>query len=57
MNKIQELLWHDYLRLLAFAQRMLDPEDFGYAVTAEVRDAAREAIGINKAESSDIAKT
>lgn len=29
----------------AFARRLLDPEDLGHAVTAEVRDAARAALG------------
>lgn len=31
--------------LLAFAQRLLDPEDLGHAVTAEVRECARQAMG------------
>lgn len=31
--------------LVAFARRLLDPEDLGYAVTPEVRDRAREALG------------
>lgn len=31
--------------LTAFAQNVLNPEMYGYAVTAEVRDAARKALG------------
>ena len=31
--------------LLAFAKRLLDPEDLGHAVTPEVRDCARVALG------------
>ena len=31
--------------LTAFAQDVLNPEMYGYAVTAEVRDAARKALG------------
>lgn len=33
-----------YAPLLAFAKRLLDPEDFGHAVTAEVRNAAKRAL-------------
>ena len=36
--------------LLAFAKRLLDPEDLGHAVTPEVRDCAREALGRTQAE-------
>ena len=32
------------------AKRLLNPEELGYAVSAEVRDEAREAIGIPKCE-------
>jgi hypothetical protein len=37
-------------RLRALAQRLLDPDDLGYAVSAEVRDAAREALGRQRVE-------
>jgi hypothetical protein len=43
-------LYHDYLRLFAFAHRFLDPEQYGYKVSAEIRDAAREALGLPKVE-------
>ena len=33
------------IRLAAFARRLLDPSDLGYAVTEEVRNLAREALG------------
>lgn len=35
----------------ALVERLLSPEDFGYSVTAEVRDAAREVLGLQRAES------
>jgi predicted nucleotide-binding protein len=38
-------LWEDYLRLLNFAMRFLNPDDLGHSVSAEVRDAARVALG------------
>jgi hypothetical protein len=41
-------LWYDYMRLMNFATRLLNPDDLGFAVTEEIRDAAREAIGIKK---------
>lgn len=34
------------LDLAAFARRLLNPEDLGHAVTQEVRDLAREALGL-----------
>lgn len=34
----------------ALVQRLLSPEDFGHAVTAEVRDAAREVLGLQCVE-------
>ncbi|MBY4947016.1 hypothetical protein K6V92_10340 [Cupriavidus respiraculi] len=37
-------------RAVAFCRRLLDPEGYGFAVTAEVRDAAREAVGLPKVE-------
>jgi hypothetical protein len=43
-------LYHDYLRLFAFAHRFLDPEQYGYKVSGEIRDAAREALGLTRVE-------
>jgi hypothetical protein len=37
-------------RLSEFAHRFLSPEDLGYAVSAEVRDAARAALGRPRVE-------
>jgi hypothetical protein len=37
-------------RLRDFARSMLDPERFGHAVTAEVRDEARELLGLRRVE-------
>ena len=39
------------LDLAAFARRLLDPQDLGHAVTFEVRQAAREALGMDKVKS------
>lgn len=36
------------LRLAALARRLLDPHDLGHAVTQEVRDLVREALGLDK---------
>lgn len=36
--------------LRAFILRLLDPEDFGHAVTPEVRQAARAALGMREPE-------
>jgi hypothetical protein len=38
---------HRQMMLREFAQSTLDPEGLGHAVTAEVRAAARRALGIN----------
>lgn len=35
----------------AFLRRLLNPEDLGLAVTAEVRDCARECLGMPRVES------
>lgn len=43
-------LYLDYARLFNFVNSLLDPERFGYAVTAEVRDEARVALGREKVE-------
>jgi hypothetical protein len=37
------------LDLAAFARRLLDPQDLGHAVTFEVRNAARRALGLPEA--------
>lgn len=47
----------DYLRLVEFANMILDPEKYGHAVTPEVRDAAREALGLTKVEVRQTAGT
>ena len=39
---------------LSLVQRMLDPEDLGFAVTAEVRDLAREVLGLERVESKNV---
>jgi hypothetical protein len=36
------------VRLAAFARRLLDPDDLGHAVSFEVRELAREALGKEK---------
>lgn len=36
--------------LRQFALRLLNPEDLGHAVPAEVRDAARKALGMQQVE-------
>ena len=38
------------LAMKEFLLRLLNPEQLGYAVTAEVRDAARELLGMPKVE-------
>lgn len=38
----------DPLLVRDFLKALLDPERFGYSVTEEVRDAARELLGIPK---------
>jgi hypothetical protein len=35
------------IRLAAFARRLLDPSDLGYAVSREIRDLARDALGMD----------
>ena len=37
-------------RTYAFVARLLNPEDFGLAVSAEVRDEARACLGLPKVE-------
>lgn len=37
-----------------FAKRMLDPEGFGHAVTAEVRDEARRLFGMPAVETNNV---
>jgi hypothetical protein len=36
------------LKLAEFARRLLDPDDLGHAVSFEVRELAREALGKEK---------
>jgi hypothetical protein len=38
------------IALRAFALRLLDPEDFGFAVNPHIRDAARIALGMPAVE-------
>jgi len=38
----------------AFARRLLNPEDLGYAVTAEVRNEARRALGLPEVKEYDL---
>ena len=40
---------HEYI---GFLQSLLDPEGFGHAVTAEVRDEARRLLGMEKVETT-----
>jgi hypothetical protein len=40
----------DELALRRFVWSLLDPEKLGHAVTAEVRDGAREALGLPRTE-------
>lgn len=46
----KEPLAQDILDAYKFIYRLLDPEGFGFAVTAEVRDCAREVLGMPKVE-------
>jgi hypothetical protein len=39
-----------------FIRRLLDPEAFGFAVSAEVRDEARHCLGMQKVETTSYAK-
>jgi hypothetical protein len=39
------------IRLAAFARRLLDPSDLGFAVDRKIRDLAREALGMPAAPS------
>ena len=41
-------LWRDYIALVGFALRLLDPDDLGHAVTEEVRNVARDVLGLPK---------
>ena len=46
----KEPLAQDILDAYKFIYRLLDPEGFGFAVTAEVRDEARHILGMPKVE-------
>jgi hypothetical protein len=50
-------LWRDHMLLYNFVNKLLDPECYGFAVTAEVRDAARVALGMEAVETRQPAKT
>lgn len=39
-------------RLYRFLRRLLNPEDLGHAVTAEVRDEVRELLGMPRVETT-----
>jgi hypothetical protein len=53
----RQQLYIDYARLFNFVNKLLDPECYGFAVTAEVRDAARVALGMEAVETRQPAKT
>jgi hypothetical protein len=40
--------------LAAFARRLLNPDDLGHAVTKEVRDCARRALGLPEVREYDL---
>jgi hypothetical protein len=42
----------DVARLRAFVKSLLDPDFYGHAVTAEIRDAARVALGMPASETA-----
>ena len=44
---VLERLVNRNMELRAFIIRLLDPEDLGHAVSAEVRQAARDALRVN----------
>ena len=46
----KEPMAQNILDAYKFIHRMLDPEGFGHAVTAEVRDEARHILGMPKVE-------
>mgnify|MGYP001407784597 CR=1 FL=1 len=46
----KEPMAQNILDAYKFIYRLLDPEGFGFAVTAEVRDCAREVLGMPKVE-------
>jgi hypothetical protein len=53
----RQQLYLDYARLFVFVNKLLDPECYGFAVTAEVRDAARLALGLDAVEARHPAQT
>lgn len=53
----RQQLYLDYCNLFNFVNKLLDPECYGFAVTAEVRDAARVALGMDAVETRQPAKT
>lgn len=46
-----EALADKNVKLRSFLLRLLNPEDLGHAVTGEVRDCARELLGMQRVES------
>ena len=48
---VAEALADKNVRLRSFLLRLLNPEDLGHAVTGEVRDCARELLGMERVES------
>jgi hypothetical protein len=53
----RQQLYLDYARLFVFVKRLLSPDDLGLAVTAEVRDEARLALGLDAVEARQPAQT
>jgi|GEM_PF-6704674 len=47
---MQKTIEEQKLDALKFVRRLLDPEDFGLAATAEIRDAARVVMGLERVE-------
>jgi hypothetical protein len=50
---MQKTIEEQKIDSLRFVNRLLEPEDLGLAVSAEVRDLAREVIGLNRVETED----
>lgn len=46
-TELEQYLIKENRRLTAFVRQLLDPERYGHAVTEEIRDAARVALGKN----------
>lgn len=50
MIAMTKTLEEQKLDALKLVKRLLDPEDLGFAVPVEVRDAAREVLGLDRVE-------